>query len=265
MRPSPCGRGQPWLQSETWSRDVREGLEQMLDWQPEPGGPPLLAALDFDETCIFGDISETLLAILAEERSEALVDSYNEACRADMRRAYIDLVTTLVGGRTEREARDLALKALSIGGKRSRIGIREEMRELVWALQRHGWEIRVITASAEPLVQAVAERMGIHPNHVHGMRPPLQPDGRYGQGVLSPVPYREGKLEVLRLAAGRDPDFAAGDSRSDAALMAAAKRALLWDRGDIDLRSEASARGYWIAQGRRQDPTHTDGSDRCSE
>lgn len=251
MRPSPCGHGQPWLEARGWHPEVRAGLEQMLSWSAPDDGRPLLAALDFDETCIFGDVSETLLSLLAEERGVALVEAYTEACRIDLRKAYLDLVTTLIGGLTEREARNLATHTLQEGGRRGLIGIREEMRELIWALQRHGWEVRVITASAEPLVQALAEQMGIHPNHVHGMRAPLLPSGRYGHGVLEPVPYREGKLDVIRLAAGRDPDFAAGDSRSDATLMAAARAALLWDRGDLSLREEALSRGYWIQAGHR--------------
>jgi phosphoserine phosphatase len=249
LSPSPCPQTSPWLGHTGWLPEVRAGLHEMLRWRPESGEPPV-AALDFDQTCLSGDVSETSLVLLAEDRGEPLVEAYERDCRIDMRRAYIELVSTLVAGLTEVEARQLALRALREGGCRGRLSHREEMRELVWALQRHGWEIYVVTASAEVLVQALAEQMGIPPNQVFGMRSPLTPEGRYGQGVLEPVPYREGKLEVIRQAAGRDPDFASGDSRSDAAMMAAARFALLWDHGDAALRAEAQERGIWIQQGR---------------
>jgi phosphoserine phosphatase len=104
----------------------------------------------------------------------------------------------------------------------------------------------VVTASAEVLVQALAERIGLHPDRVLGMRAPLDGAGRYRSEIVEPVPFREGKLALLRAAAGRDPTFAAGDTRSDQALMQAAARALLVDRGDVELRRWVEARGGWV-------------------
>jgi HAD superfamily phosphoserine phosphatase-like hydrolase len=246
MKASLVGAG-PWLSAKTWDPEVRDGLERMI----AAGGDGALAALDFDQTCAWGDVSETALAILARRTGRDLVGEYEAECRIDMKKAYIDLVSTLVAGRTEAEARAMALEALAEGEAGGHLAIREPMRELVWALQRHGWEVWVVTASAEALVQAVAERMGIHPHRVVGMRSPLGPDGRYGASVSEPVTYREGKLVALRQATGRDPVFAAGDSRSDAPMMAAARYALLLDRGDEGLRAEAERAGWWIQPGER--------------
>ena len=58
--------------------------------------------------------------------------------------------------------------------------------------------------------------------------------------------YREGKVAAFRRATGRDPTFAAGDSRGDADLLTAAHRSLLFDRGDPALLREAVAGRWWI-------------------
>jgi HAD superfamily phosphoserine phosphatase-like hydrolase len=210
-----------------------------------------VAALDFDRTCLVGDVSEYLLRLIDERTGRGLVDEYEAQCRQDLRSAYVRLVSTLIGGRTEAEARGMALEALSIGERRGHLEIREPIRELVWALHRHGWDVWIVTASPEVLVQALAERMGIHPDRVVGMRSPLGGDGRYAPIVTDPITFREGKVEALRAAAGRDPVFAAGDSGSDAPLLGTARYALLLDHGDPELRAEGEARGWWIEPGGR--------------
>ncbi len=236
-RPPPAPPG--LLVEAGWTPENRQRLESMI---PARG----VAVLDWDETCIHGDISETLLAILAADRGEDLVEAYQAECREDLRTAYVNLVHTLVAGRTEREARALALRALREGQAMGRLAIRETMRELVWALQRHEWDVWVITASPEVLVQAVAEQYGIPPGRVVGMRSVVGTDGRYLPRLHDPITYKEGKVLAFLSAAGGDPTFVAGDSRSDAPLMQRARYALLLDRGDDGLRTEAEARGWWI-------------------
>jgi phosphoserine phosphatase len=120
------------------------------------------------------------------------------------------------------------------------------MRELVWGLRRAGWEVWVVTASPEVLVQAVAEHLGFPPDRVIGMRSVLGPDGRYLPRLRGAVTFREGKLEAIRSHIGSEPGFAAGDSLSDEPMMAAARRALLVDRGAEGLRTRALERGWWI-------------------
>ncbi|MEQ1564967.1 MAG: haloacid dehalogenase-like hydrolase [Myxococcota bacterium] len=231
----------PFLTSAAWDPDVRERLEQLV---AEPGDDAPVAAFDFDQTCAWGDVSETLLRLLARDRGVDLVGEYEAACARDLRAGYVELVYTLIGGRTEREARAAAERALREGV--DTIQLREPIRELVWAMHRFGWQVWVVTASAEVLVQAAAERLGIHPHRVIGMRAPLDPSGRYRAEIVEPIPFRQGKLELLRRAIGRDPTFAAGDSRSDAWMMRAARHALLLDRGDEALRREMTDAGALI-------------------
>jgi HAD superfamily phosphoserine phosphatase-like hydrolase len=245
MNPSPPPVD-AFLTAPAWPPEIARAAERMIR-----GGAGSIAVFDFDQTCIYGDISEMLLALVAEDRGQDLVAEYDAHCARDLRGAYIELVFTLTEGLTEREARAQADRAFHEGARRGQLAIREPMRELVWALHRHGWEVWVVTASAEVLVQAVAERMGIHPHRVLGMRAPLDASGRYRGVIEEPAPFREGKLELLRKVTGRDPRFAAGDSRSDAWLMGAAEDALLVDRGDAALRQELIERGGWIVDAER--------------
>ncbi|MCB9684449.1 MAG: HAD-IB family phosphatase [Alphaproteobacteria bacterium] len=224
-----------------WREEVRTGLEQMLA-TVRPG----TAVFDFDQTILHGDISEALLAELAARRGEPLVAVYEEACSRDLRTAYVELVHTLVAGRTEPESRRLAQATFATGVRSGALRIRPAMRELVWALQRLGWEVWVVTASPEVLVQAVAEHIGVPPNRVVGMRSEVGEDGRYLARVLDPVTFGEGKLQAVRAHVGADPTFAAGDSVSDEPMMAAARHALLVDRGHDPLRDRARRRGWWI-------------------
>lgn len=251
MGPShpPPGR-QDLLQSEGWRPDLRASLQQLVTG---PHDAPL-AAFDFDETCIFGDISETMLALLDAEAEQDLLGPYYQAVQRDPLPAYLELVDTLIAGKTEAQVRSLALQTLRSGQHAGRIVLREAVRELIWAMHRHGWEVWIVTASPEAVVQPVAEQFGIHPHRVLGMRCDKDPQGRYAPGVLQPYTYRQGKLDALRAAAGRDPLFAAGDSWTDEALLRAARHAVLFDRGDAALRAEAEAGGWWIQPAETMQP-----------
>lgn len=229
------------LEGLGWNDEVRDGLERMLSGPPT--GP---AIFDFDQTVLRGDISETLLAELSARRGEPLVAIYEEACTRDLRTAYVELVHTLIAGRTEAEARRMAQSTFHDGQRRGELAIRPAMRELVWALQRSGWEVWVVTASPEVLVQAVAEHVGLHPGRIVGMRSRVAADGRYLPEILDPVTFAEGKLEAVRAVTGRDPAFAAGDSISDEPMMAASRHALLVDRGNDALRARGLGRGWWV-------------------
>lgn len=248
MRPAPPPRPPGLLRSPGWDEAVRTGLERLIV-HPREARP--VAVLDWDETAIRGDISETLLALVAERRGEPLVEAYEAECRRDLLAAYVGLVDTLCAGRTEAEARAEALFALREGERRGRVAVRESIRELVWALHRHGWEVWVVTASPEVLVQAVAEQYGIHPHRVLGMRLAVGDEGRYVPGVLTPVTWREGKVDVLRMAIDRDPTLMIGDSEGDLPLLRAARWRLVIDKGDEALGAEARAGGWWLAEGAR--------------
>jgi phosphoserine phosphatase len=238
----PLG-GSGFLRAAGWAPEIRTSLERLV---ANPGTDAPLAAVDLDHTCLVGDVSETALALLAEQTGRDLVREYETACRGDLRSAFVELVFTLLEERTEPEGRALAELALDEGGRRGVLGIRPALRELVWALHRFGWEVYVVSASPEVLVQTAAERLGIHPHRALGMRPTLTAGGRFARPIVEPIPFREGKLQRLLHASGRSPTLAIGDSEFDLPLLAGARHGLLIDRNDPAVRAAAQSIGAWI-------------------
>ncbi len=224
----------------------------MLDEaRAHPSSPAPLAALDWDDTCFHGDISESALAHLQSQTDAPLVSEYEEQCRSDLRAAYVGLVHTLVAGRTPDEVTALAEATLAEALASGRIRWRPCMNELVRGLFDSGFEVCVITASPEGLVRPLAARLGIPEHAVIGMRSALDVDGRYLPRLAAPPTHFEGKLAALRSQHGRGPVFAAGDSESDAPMMQSARYALLLDRGQPALQARAAARRWFTHHGER--------------
>jgi phosphoserine phosphatase len=220
---------------------VRAGLEALV-----PGAPGRVAAVDFDGTCVRGDLSESSLALLAAERGEDLLGAYEKACSTDPGSAYVDLVHTLCAGRTAAEVAGLGLRALDEGARLG-LSVRRSVRELLHAMHAHGWTILLVTASAEPLVAAAARHLDLPPHGVIGMLPEIGADGRYLRSALLRAPWRSGKVEALAGTIGGPPDLAIGDSPDDEPMLAHARRALLLDHGVRDLAARARERG-WLVQ-----------------
>lgn len=228
------------LRHPGWRPAVRAGLEALL------AGPPGLALFDCDRTLIHGDVSETLLADEAARRGLPLVEAYEEGVRRDKLAAYVELVHTLVAGRTESEVRASAEAVLRRHARELRP--REALRELIWALHRAGWDVWVISASPEVLVQVVAERFGLHPHRVIGMRSAVDDAGRFRSELVPPATWREGKAAVAR-GLGAPIRFAVGDSDGDVPMMRLAEASLLVDLDTEQLREEARSFGAWIQPG----------------
>jgi phosphoserine phosphatase len=206
-----------------------------------PGRPGRVAALDFDGTCVHGDVSETALALLAEDSGVDLVSAYEAACAVDLRQAYIDFTLTLCAGRTTAEVHALAARAME------RVTVRAALRELAAALLHHGWDVWIVTASPEPIVQAVAPAFGIAPDRVLGFRPTMGTDGRFLAAPFPQVTWKEGKVEALdHIQRGR-PDLAIGDTVGDVPMLARATTAVWLDHGRPVHAADAASRG-WLVQ-----------------
>ena len=210
----------------------------------DPTRPPL-AALDWDDTCMHGDISHEALDQLEAADPRGRVDAYRAACAEDLFAGYRGLVHTLLVGKTLEEARAMAEQALTAGSAAGRIALRPAMGRIITALHAEGWRVRVVTASPAPLVQAVARGFGVPPDHVLGVRS-VERGGRFVAELIEPVTMGPGKLTALRAAMGYDPLFAAGDSRSDLPMLDVARYGLWFDRGDPALSDHARQRGWWI-------------------
>lgn len=94
--------------------------------------------------------------------------------------------------------------------------LRPEMHELVYEMQRAGWQVYIITASPQWEIEAFAERYFIPSHHVIGMRRAIV-DGRITAQIEPPVSWGDGKLDAYQMFITRErpPNFATGDSVGD--------------------------------------------------
>jgi phosphoserine phosphatase len=140
-----------------------------------------------------------------------------------------------------------------------------ELRELVEVLRREGFDLWVVSASHQALVEVAAAELGFPADHVIGMRPRRGADGRYLAGFEDPfdgaaspiVTYDEGKRiwalrEVFGVREGLHeartplPVLALGDADTDFAMLDWAEHALLFDRGQPRVGCRARERGWMI-------------------
>ena len=127
------------------------------------------------------------------------------------------------------------------------IRIHSEMRELVAALQRYGFDVWIVSASNQWSVEVAAQRLGIAGHHVIAVRAAQGADGRLRDLAEEPVTYRAGKVEAIQRYVGRAPVLAIGDAMTDREMLAAATElAVLIDRGDEKLREIARDKGWQI-------------------
>ncbi|BBX56742.1 hypothetical protein MSHO_20870 [Mycobacterium shottsii] len=150
-----------------------------------------------------------------------------------------------------------------------------QMRDLVATLQANGFDVRIISASAEPVVRVWAADVGIAADHVMGVR--TEHDGevltaRLAQcGGEPSIPFNEGKRcrvneQVFGVAGPaafdqlpeqRRQSFAAGDSNGDATFLTdATALRLVINRNKIELmcRAYADADGRWLVNPMFIDP-----------
>lgn len=223
-----------------WSDQAWAGLCDLLA-RPTGG----VAALDWDETCICGDISYALLDDLA---TRALVDpwiAYRDKIAADRLLAYRELAIELLAGRTPAEVRAWTRRVYEAGlgsGKLRRV---PEMESLIRALLLRGWSVYVVTGSAGEVVATLARELGLPRDRVLGMDAVLGADGRFTDTLIEPVTWREGKTANLLARAGGPPDLAIGDSEGDIHLLESAGCAVWIDRGDPELSRVAKERAWW--------------------
>ncbi|WP_425460702.1 HAD family hydrolase [Leptospira gomenensis] len=105
------------------------------------------------------------------------------------------------------------------------------MIELVEFLRNTGWEIWIVTASPEEIIQSVSERFGISPSRVLGMRLRIR-NGIHTSEIEEPFTYGNGKVERFLSAVGTEPDLAFGDSVNDFPLLKSARKVgVFLDRG----------------------------------
>jgi phosphoserine phosphatase len=172
-----------------------------------------------------------------------LLALYEDMQRTDGSVTRYKWVAAMLAGRTEAELEALADAAIEKGlgeplgseqvTSRDRLadvtiarGLRiyRPMAALIARLLDAGWDVRVISASAEPLVRAFGRRIGLAPERVLGVR--LEKDGSAGRlapRVLEPFTYAEGKVAAIDRFLGRRPKLVAGDSPGDLPMLRASE------------------------------------------
>lgn len=95
-----------------------------------------------------------------------------------------------------------------------------EMKALIANLKNYGFEVWVITASAELLYQKFcSELIGIPREHIIGVKTVVSSDGLVTERIVDPIPQDNGKAEAIRTFIKTRPLFAAGNSRGDTEML----------------------------------------------
>jgi len=274
----------------------------------DPKDPPV-AAIDFDNTCIRGDIGRAFYDWMVTERKILFNDEIFAALPGDkragiekawkklkklpedqqagsmelqgfrkrMHQAYWSLCydtppekcypwqVRFYAGYTPDEVRDMAEGVMlaelqkPLGSEPIKAGpddqapaitstgirIHKELKNLISLLQKRGFQVWIISAGPEWVVEGAAKSFGVKPDRVIGMRAKLA-EGKLTSEIEPPPTFRKGKVEAIEKFIGKQPVLAVGDSWTDAEMLEYAGQALLIDRGYADLKKKAVDSGWWI-------------------
>lgn len=196
--------------------------------------------------------AETMLALYVDGKLADGGAAWKSDAPADTVEPAYAWAAALLAGMTRAEARKEILRALKeaqkqpvgaeqpLGRRRVTAWLRiyPQMRELVGSLTRTGFEVWVVSASQQWIVEAIAPEAGVPARQVIGIRPALDAQGRATHAFegcgTEPTPtrslisYRQGKRCWINRVILALPDlaeqmskagaiaFAAGDSDTDA-------------------------------------------------
>lgn len=123
--------------------------------------------------------------------------------------------------------------------------LRPQIASLIARLRQAGYDVWVVSASPQPLVEVAAAAYGVPADRVIGTRVALR-DGKLTGEVIPPVPYREGKSAAIRKYIGRRPVLVLGDSWTDFEMLTWAEHGVLLERSDAALVAAARKAGLLI-------------------
>jgi len=122
-----------------------------------------------------------------------------------------------------------------------------EMKKLVEQLKSNGFDVWVVSASTQWVVEVAAEKVGISGNKVIGMLPQLDQSLKL-TSKMKRITYRQGKANAIKKIIKRLPIFAAGDSNTDLEMLLLGKGPrLVIDRGKKPL-MEIAKKEKWLVQ-----------------
>lgn len=233
------------LKQERWTDAVHQGLQNMLTHYGRPLDERPLAVFDWDNTCINGDIGEAVLRHLDTSHHPGCVARYLELCETYDKTVGYRFCAQTLGGMSTREAEVMVNTVIDRHLAAGTIKPRPEIEALMHAMTASGWDVWIVTASAEPIVRAFAPRYNQPRDRVIGAHLAVE-DGVIQPRLAGPLTYRQGKVDAIDQRIGRRPTFAAGDALTDFEMMHAAPHALLFDRGDAEMMHAAEKQGWWV-------------------
>jgi phosphoserine phosphatase len=238
-----------------------------------------IATLDFDDTCIAGDLGDAVFHHAAATGSLAagalpgwattapprvrdwLAGAERALAAGGPAQAYGFVLEAFAGWpldafrahcRTtlaaELEAPVGERRLAGPAGPRVRSGIRFRSRvgSLVARLHDLDWQVWIVSGSAEWAVEEAVGRFGVAPARVRGQRVAVREGVLTGEGI-EPAVFGPGKVAVLEPLLAHPPDLALGDSPNDRELLGWARTAVVMDAGDANsLGREAGARGWAV-------------------
>ena len=236
----------PALPRRRWSTDAHDGITALVR---KRAGQRSIAALDWDETCVRGDISYALLDDLDRESPDDLWAYYGGLVETDRLTAYKELAVMLLKGRTAEGAAAWTQGVYDAAVASGKLALVPEMIDLVAYLHAAEWDVWVVTGSPTAVVSTLSPAIGIPSERVIGMDPIIDEDGRFGASLIEPVTWREGKAELFKRRTGLAPALAIGDSEGDIQLLRSSERAVWVDRGDLELEAAALDHDWWRQEG----------------
>lgn len=164
---------------------------------------------------------------------------YDQLAANQVHKGCADVVRTFAGftlDEVRQFSRDTLARELKVplgekplGRRMVHSGVRflREARELIHALQEHGFDIWAVSGSCKWTVEPVFTAFGIPDHQVIGITV------RHNNGTLSgepvhPIPIRAEKIDALKALEGRIPLLAASDSRNDIPLLLYASTTRVW-------------------------------------
>lgn len=227
-----------------WSEPVRAQLEAML----AEAEPARVAVFDWDNTCIRGDVGESLLSWLDAQDQGNRQLTYEALCAAEGPVRCYAWGAAAIAGLTPEEAEALGREVIAQGLATGTIEERPEVIALMGEMRARGWEVWVVSASPEPIVRVAAARYDVPADKVIGVRLARDVRGRFVGELAEPLTYRAGKVWAIQHHIGKTPFFAAGDAMTDLEMLASARHALVFDRGHEELLRHAHRLGWWIQE-----------------
>ena len=237
----------------------------------------VFAVFDFDNTCIFNDITEATLHYLSknnllkdrnllgegfallpsEAYSEAVFNHYYKLLDAKQVKGAYEFIGTILSGFSVDEI-GLLMKNVTdfegseitdyqLFGRKIAKGIkpREQVVTLIEILKRGGIKVWFVTASLEALVKEYLKNLILDVD-VIGVKPIIV-GRKFTTQLEKPLPIIEGKVECIkkRIDATKIPVLGVGDSMNDLPMLEYCETKAIVDHGNT-LTSKAKENNWFI-------------------